>query len=158
MASLKLPGMDPLKGMPETRHKSSLAKTKMHSMKSCPQDLSWDLSYDNSKHFSYDNSKHFSYDNSKHFRLESSLFKEKAINLGINIVRKTVEGVSNIFIQDILPGSAADKECLLRRGDCLLSVNGVLMKDLTLLDAHQMFRNLPPGRVHILAVRDRGHS
>lgn len=41
-----------------------------------------------------------------------------------------------------------------RKGDCLLSLNGVNMKDLTLLDAHQMLRNLPPGPVHIVAARD----
>lgn len=41
-----------------------------------------------------------------------------------------------------------------RKGDCILSVNGVSMKDLSLLDAHQMLRSLPPGPVHIVAARD----
>lgn len=45
-----------------------------------------------------------------------------------------------------------------RKGDCLLSVNGVELKDFTLLDAYELFRTLPPGPVHVIAIRDMGHT
>ncbi|GFN83472.1 PDZ domain-containing protein 2-like [Plakobranchus ocellatus] len=87
-------------------------------------------------------------------RFEVLLKKESGLSLGINIVRKTVAGVTEVYIQDIIPGSSADKDQRLRKGDCLKTVNGLTIKDLTLLDAHQMFHSLAPGPVHIQAIRD----
>ncbi|XP_005093651.2 uncharacterized protein LOC101855086 [Aplysia californica] len=84
---------------------------------------------------------------------EVRLNKEEGTSIGINVVRKIVAGISNIYIQDIIRGSTADLDSHLKRGDCLLSVNGQNMKDMTLLDAHQMFKSLLPGPVHIMAVR-----
>ncbi|CAG5128549.1 unnamed protein product [Candidula unifasciata] len=93
-------------------------------------------------------------ENSKSYKFEVLLKKEVGVSFGINIVRKTVTGTSCIFIQDVVPGSSVEKDSRLRKGDLLMSINGVSMKDLTLLDAHQMLRSLPPGPVQIVASRD----
>lgn len=89
-------------------------------------------------------------------RFDVLLTKESGVSLGINIVRKTVAGITEVYVQDIMPGSTADRDKRLRRGDTLLTVNGVVINDLTLLDAHQMFHSLPPGPVKIQAARDVG--
>ncbi|XP_041365047.1 tyrosine-protein phosphatase non-receptor type 13-like isoform X2 [Gigantopelta aegis] len=86
--------------------------------------------------------------------LEVHLYKEKDVSLGINVVRKTFGGVSNIYVQDVPDGSPAAREGQLRKGDLLVRVNGKPMHELTLLDAYQLFRNLSPGPVAILAQRD----
>lgn len=41
-------------------------------------------------------------------------FAEFGVSFGINIVRKTVTGVSCIFIQDIITGSNVEKDSRLR--------------------------------------------
>ncbi|XP_067666650.1 inaD-like protein [Haliotis asinina] len=85
---------------------------------------------------------------------EVDLQKECGLSLGINVVRKTIGGISNIYVQDITHNSQAEKDGQLRKGDLLVRVNGKPMHELTLLDAYQLFRNLPPGPVVIFAQRD----
>ncbi|GFR58876.1 PDZ domain-containing protein 2 [Elysia marginata] len=87
-------------------------------------------------------------------RFDVFLIKENGVSLGINIVRKTVAGTTEVYVQDIMAGSTADRDKRLRRGDTLITVNGVHINDLTLLDAHQMFHSLAPGPVKIQAARD----
>lgn len=78
--------------------------------------------------------------------------------VGVNVVRKTSGGVSNIYVQDIIPGSLADRDGRLRKGDLLHSVNGRSMGEMSLLDAYQLFRSLPPGPIRIRATRyDTGY-
>ncbi|RUS79572.1 hypothetical protein EGW08_012666 [Elysia chlorotica] len=89
-------------------------------------------------------------------RFDVLLTKESGVSLGINIVRKTVAGTTEVYVQDIMPGTTADRDKRLRRGDTLITVNGLHINDLTLLDAHQMFHSLAPGPVKIQAARDMG--
>ncbi|XP_076465979.1 uncharacterized protein LOC143297465 isoform X2 [Babylonia areolata] len=73
--------------------------------------------------------------------------------VGINVVRKTVGGVTTIHVQDIAPGSLAHRDGRLRRGDVLYSVNGRPLDELSLLDAFQLFRNMPAGPIRIRGAR-----
>ena len=41
-------------------------------------------------------------------------FTENGVSLGINIVRKTVAGTTEVYVQDIMPGSTADRDKRLR--------------------------------------------
>ncbi|XP_025077158.1 uncharacterized protein LOC112553889 isoform X2 [Pomacea canaliculata] len=73
--------------------------------------------------------------------------------VGINVVRKTTGGISSIFVQDVIPGSLAERDGRLRKGDVLYSVNGRSLGEMSLLDAYQLFRTLPPGPIRIRAAR-----
>ncbi|KAK6180361.1 hypothetical protein SNE40_012531 [Patella caerulea] len=91
----------------------------------------------------------------KQFRqFDVLLHKEPGFSLGINVVRKTIAGVSNIYIQDIVNPSPAYSDGRLKKGDMLIEVNGHPMHELTLLDSFHLFRNLPPGPATILAQRE----
>ncbi|KAK3576111.1 hypothetical protein CHS0354_028010 [Potamilus streckersoni] len=84
---------------------------------------------------------------------EIMLQKEQGVGLGIAVIRKSRDGISEILIQDIAHGSTAERDDRLKRGDRICEVNGKSMRDMTLLDAYQLFRNLDPGPVHLVIQR-----
>ncbi|WAR00558.1 PDZD2-like protein [Mya arenaria] len=93
-------------------------------------------------------------DNKPKLQQEVQLQKDSGESLGISVIRKTYDGESEILVQDLSPGSPAHRDGRLRKGDMIVSVNGRSMTNMTLLDAYQLFRNLPSGPVHITLRRN----
>ncbi|KAJ8304672.1 hypothetical protein KUTeg_018255 [Tegillarca granosa] len=85
--------------------------------------------------------------------LDDTCSNKEGIGLGLSLIKKDIDGTSNIYIQDIHQGSPADKDGQLRKMDLILEVNNRPLQNLTLLDAYQIFRTLPPGQVNMLIKR-----
>ncbi|XP_052102730.1 multiple PDZ domain protein-like isoform X3 [Mytilus californianus] len=86
------------------------------------------------------------------------LQKEQGIGLGILLMRRDHNGTSHIYIQDVKSGSPADKDGRLKKEDMILEVNGRSLQNLSLLDAHQIFRGLQPGNVTLVIKRKQKHK
>ncbi|KAH3842950.1 hypothetical protein DPMN_116456 [Dreissena polymorpha] len=84
---------------------------------------------------------------------EIQLIKDEGEGLGLSVIRKTYDENSEILVKDVAHGSPAHRDGRLRKGDLILSVNGRLLTNMTLLDAYQLFRGLTPGAVDIIICR-----
>lgn len=64
-------------------------------------------------------------------------------------------GASSAIIEHVVPGSPGDKAGL-RRGDILISIDGVALSRMTRIRREAMF-SVPKGRLEMVVVRNRGY-
>lgn len=83
------------------------------------------------------------------------LNKEAGTQLGIGVAggRGTTRGDFGIFINKIIPGSVADKDGRLAKGDQILEVNNTSLREVTLPEAVSVLKSTP-ATVEFLVIKN----
>ncbi|VDP20278.1 unnamed protein product [Soboliphyme baturini] len=90
---------------------------------------------------------------SDYLLVEVTLIRDAQVGLGLMLVDGEIEGFEGVYIKSINPGGPADLDGRLRKGDRVISINGVSLEGKTRLDAVNLVRQCKDATVAIQVLR-----